>query len=324
MSVSMLRWAFVGVFALFAAIAAAQGDAFPNKPITLIVPWPAGGGSDTIMRLMAEPMSKAIGQPVVVVNKPGAGGQIGLRETAEAQPDGYTISFIATGFISQQYNTPNALSIDDFTYLAWVGTDAAALTANANTGWKTLGEFVQAAKAKPGTIRNGNDQPGGTSFLGVALIEKALGIKLVRIPYAGDAPNVQALLSGEVQTSTAAITNMIDHHKAGTVRILALSGDSRDPKVPDVPTFKEQGYEVAAGTIRAVVAPRNIPADRRAKLESAIMTALNDPGFRERATALSFGVSPAGGEEAAKRVKDLDDQLYPILLEADLVKHRRR
>jgi tripartite-type tricarboxylate transporter receptor subunit TctC len=324
MNVRMLRWAFAGLCALCPAIAAAQGDAFPSKPITLIVPWPAGGGSDTIMRMMAEPMSKAIGQPVVVVNKPGAGGQIGLRETAEAQPDGYTISFIATGFISQQYNTPNALSIGDFTYLAWVGTDAAALTSNASAGWKTLGEFVQAAKAKPGTIRNGNDQPGGTSFLGVALIEKALGIKLVRIPYAGDAPNVQALLSGEVQTSTAAITNMIDHHKAGTVRILALSGDSRDPKVPDVPTFKEQGYEVAAGTIRAVVAPRNIPADRRAKLESAIMTALNDPGFRERATSLSFGVAPAPGEEATKRVKDLDDQLYPILLEADLVKHRRR
>jgi tripartite-type tricarboxylate transporter receptor subunit TctC len=94
MNVRMLRLAFAGVSALFPAIAAAQGDAFPSKPITLIVPWPAGGGSDTIMRMMAEPMSKTIGQPVVVVNKPGAGGQIGLRETAEGQPDGYHFSAI--------------------------------------------------------------------------------------------------------------------------------------------------------------------------------------------------------------------------------------
>jgi tripartite-type tricarboxylate transporter receptor subunit TctC len=288
------------------------------------VPWPAGGGSDTIMRMMAEPMSKALGQPIVVVNKPGAGGQIGLRETADAAPDGYTISFIATGFLSQQYNTPNSLAIDDLLYLAWVGTDASALTTNASTGWKTLADFIAAAKAKPGTIRNGNDQPGGTSFLSIALIERALGVKLVRIPYAGDAPNVQALLSGEVQTSSAAITNMIDHHKAGTVHILAISGDARDPRVPEVPTFKDLGFNVVAGTIRAVVAPKGLPEDRRAKLEAAILTALNDPKFRERAAAASFGISPAGHVEATKMVKALDAELYPILLEADMVKVRRK
>jgi tripartite-type tricarboxylate transporter receptor subunit TctC len=310
--------------ALLLASTGAQAQPFPSKPVTLIVPWPAGGGSDTIMRMIAEPMAKALGQPVVVVNKPGAGGQIGLRETADATPDGYTISFVATGFFAQQYNTANAVAIDDFTFFGWVGVDASALTANASTGWKSLAEFVAAAKAKPGTIRNGNDQPGGTSFLGVALIERALGVKLVRIPYAGDAPNVQALLSGEVQTSTAAVTNMIDHHKAGTLRILAISGDARDPKIPDVPTFKELGHDVAAGTMRAMVVSKRTPADRVAVLEKAFLTAMNDPALRERATSLSFGVSPAGQAEAAKMVAALDNQLYPILAEADMVKFRKR
>lgn len=302
----------------------AQTETFPSKPVTLIVPWPAGGGSDTIMRMIAEPMSKALGQPVVVVNKAGAGGQIGLRETADASPDGYTISFIATGFFSQQYNTANAVAIEDFTFFGWVGIDASALTANATTGWKSLSDFVEAAKAKPGTIRNGNDQPGGTSFLGVALIERALGVKLVRIPYAGDAPNVQALLSGEVQTSTAAVTNMIDHHKAGTLRILAISGDARDSKLPDVPTFKELGHNIAAGTMRAMVVSKRTPADRIAVLEKAFMTAMNDTRLRERAVALSFGVAPAGHAEAMKMVSALDAQLYPILLEADMVKFRKK
>lgn len=300
----------------------AQG--FPAKPITLIVPWPPGGGSDTVMRLIAEPMGKALGQTIVVVNKPGAGGQIGLRETAEAAADGYTISFIATGFIAQQYNLDKANAIDDFAYIAWVGVDASGITTNTKTGWKTLAEFIKAAKDKPGSIRNGNDQPGGTSFLGVALVERTLGVKLVRVPYAGDAPNVQGLLSGEVQTSTAAITNMIDHHKAGTLKVLAVTGAKREAKLPDVPNLKELGHDLVSGTMRAIVAPKQTPADVKARLEKAALTALDDEGFRKRAIELSFGLDPAGGEEALKRTKALDAQLYPILLEAEMVKFRKR
>jgi len=304
--------------------APAQAQTFPSKPVSLIVPWPPGGGSDILMRLIAESMSKTLGQPVVVVNKPGAGGQIGLREAAEAAPDGYTISHIATGFFAQQYNTANAVTVDDFTFITWVGVDASALTVNAKTGWNSLSDFVAAAKAKPGSIRNGNDQPGGTSYLGAALIERAFDIKLNRIPYAGDAPNVQALLSGEVQSSTAALTNMIDHHKAGTVRVLAISGDARDPKLPDVPTFKELGKDIPGGTMRALVGPKNIPADRLAILEKAAVAALNDPKLRERAATLSFGISPAGSEQATKMVRDLDATLYPILLESGMVKFRQK
>lgn len=319
-----LRLAALAPLALTAALSTVEAQTFPSKPITLVVPWPPGGGSDVIMRLIAEPMGKAIGQTIVVVNKPGAGGQIGLRETAEAAPDGYTISFIATGFIAQQYNVDKALAIDDFAYLAWVGVDASALTTNAKTGWTTLADLVKAAKEKPGTIRNGNDQPGGTSFLGVALIERTLGIKLVRIPYAGDAPNVQALLSGEVQTSTAAVTNMVDQHKAGTLKVLAVTGPTREAKLPDVPTFKELGHDLVAGTMRAVVTAKRAPADVQARLEKALLAAMADDGFRKRAAELSFGIDPAGGAEALKRTKALDDQLYPILVEADMVKFRKR
>jgi tripartite-type tricarboxylate transporter receptor subunit TctC len=302
----------------------ANAQTFPSKPVTLIVPWPAGGGSDAIMRMLAEPMSKSLGQPVVVVNKPGAGGQIGLRETADAPPDGYTISFIATGFFAQQYNTANAVAIDDFTFFGWVGVDASAMTTNVSTGWKSLSDFIAAAKAKPGSVRNGNDQPGGTSFLGVALMEKAFGIRLLRIPYAGDAPNVQALLSGEVQTSTASLTNMIDHHKAGTVRVLAVSGDTRDDKLPDVPSFKELGYDIPAGTMRAMVTSKKAPADRVAILEKAFLAAMNDPKLRERATSLSFGIAPAGQAEAIKMVRALDAKLYPILLDSAMVKFPKK
>jgi tripartite-type tricarboxylate transporter receptor subunit TctC len=276
------------------------------------------------MRLLADASTKSLGQPIVVVNKPGAGGQTGLREVASSPPDGYTISMIATGFLSQQYANPNANVIDDYTIIAYVGTDAAALTTNVSTGWKTLADFTAAAKAKPKSIRNGNDQPGGSSYLAIALMERAMGVQVVRVPYAGDAPNVQALLSGEVQTSTAAITNMTDQHKAGKVRILAVAGDERDAKVPEVPTFKEQGVNLVAGVMRAIVAPKGLPADRLKKLESAILAGLNDPGFRQRAAAGSYGLSPKGSAEATKLVKQMDAEMYPVLLEADMVKVRKK
>jgi len=305
-----------------ASVAVAQD--FPVKPITLIVPWPPGGGSDIIMRMVQEPMTKALGQPVVVVNKPGAGGQIGLRETAESAPDGYTISFIATGFISQQYNAANSKTIDDFIYLAWVGTDADAVTVNVSTGWTTLAEFVAAAKERPGMVRIRTDQPGGASYLATALMERALGIKLARIPYAGGAPGLQALLSGEVQTSMAPGQNMYEYQTAGKVKILAMAAEARHPTMPDVPTFRELGYDFVSGTMRAFVAPKGIPADRVAKLEAAVLAALNDPELRDRADKLGIGVSPAPGVQAAAMVRDLDAQLYPVLLETDMVKVRRR
>jgi tripartite-type tricarboxylate transporter receptor subunit TctC len=307
------------LIAVSGAATTALAQDFPAKPVTLIVPWPPGGGSDIIMRMIQEPMSKALGQSVVIVNKPGAGGQIGLRETADAPPDGYTFSFI-----SQQYNTQNANVLDDYTFLGWVGTDADAITAHSKTGWRTLDEFVAAAKANPGTIRNSNDQPGGSSYLAVALFERVLGIRLARIPYAGGAPGIQALLSGEVQTTSAPAQNMIEHHKAGTVRILAVAGDERNPGVPDVPTFKELGINVVSGTMRAFVAPKGLPADRAAKLEAAILAGLNDPQVRERFKTLALGHAPAGGAPALKMAKELDAKLYPILLEAGMVKFRKK
>src|SRR5690606_27474068 len=136
-----------------------------------------------------------------------------------------------------------------------------ALSANASTGWETLDDFVAAAKAEPGKIRNGNDQPGGSSYLAIALMENALGVKVTRVPYQGYAPTVQALLSGEVQTATVSVPDMAEHHAAGTIRILAVAGEQRAEEAPDVPTFTELGYPLVAGTMRAIVAPKDVPEE---------------------------------------------------------------
>jgi tripartite-type tricarboxylate transporter receptor subunit TctC len=309
---------------LSVACASAFAQSYPSKPVTLVVPWPAGGGSDILMRMIADAASSPLGQPIVVVNKPGAGGSLGLREVASSAPDGHTISMIATGFIAQQYANMNAPELADYDIVAYIGTDPAALSAGAATGWKTLADFVKAAKAAPGKFRNGNDQPGGSSYLAIALMERALGVKVVRVPYAGYAPTVQALLSGEVQTAAVAVPDLVDHHKAGKIRILAVAGDERHAMAPDVPTFKEAGYPLVTGTMRAIVAPKGLPADRLGKLEGALVQGMKSEAFREKAAKGGFSIAPRGSKDGTALIRRMDTEMYPVLVDANMVKVRQK
>lgn len=301
-----------------------QAQSFPERAVELVVPWPAGGGSDTLMRMLADATTGPLGQPVVVVNKPGAGGSLGLRELADASPDGYSIGMIATGFIAGQYDNPNAPVLDDFRVIAYVGTDPAALSASADSGITTLDDFVARASADPGGIRNGNDQPGGSSYLAIALMEDALGVEVTRVPYGGYAPTIQALLSGEVDTATVSVPDMAEHHRGGRVTILAVAGDERHPDAPDVATFTELGFPLVTGTMRAIVVPADTPDDVVATLEDALLAGLNSEAFRDRATAAGFSLAPSGSAEATEFVRRMDENIYPVLLDAGLVHVRQK
>jgi len=303
---------------------AGAAQAFPDKPITLVVPWPAGGGSDISMRLLADAASKKFGKPVVVVNKPGAGGAVGIREVASAAPDGYTVGMGATGLVARQYTNPNANVMTDVEPVAFFGADASALSVRTDLGINSLAEFIKHAKANPGKVRNGNDPPGGTSFIAVAVIEKALGIKLTRVPYQGYAPTVAAILSGEVQSATVPLPDILDHYKAGKLKVLGLTSEQRHFKAPEVPTFKEQGHNIVVGTWRALVAPKGVPEDRMRVLETKFLEALNDPAFVKRANEAGFSIGPKNRKDTAEFIKAVDRDLYPILLEAGLVKARRK
>jgi tripartite-type tricarboxylate transporter receptor subunit TctC len=308
--------------ALLSLSAAAAG--FPDKPITFVMPWPAGGGSDVAMRLVAEAASKKLGQPIVVVNRPGAGGAIGIKEIADAAPDGYTVGMIGSGAVAAQYMNPNANALADLQPIAFFGEDPAAITASAAMPYKTLGDFVAAAKAAPESIRNGNDQPGGAAFTFISLYEKQLGIKVRKVNFAGYAPAITALLSGEVQTISIAVPDVAEHHKAGKMRVLGVSGATRHFLLPDVPTFKEQGFNVLVGSWRTIAGPKGIPADRLAVLEEGFRSAMNDQDFVARAKTRGFLIAPGGVKEASQMWTDADKSLYPLLLEAGLVKVRRK
>jgi len=302
----------------------ARAQAYPSGPITLVVAWPAGGGSDISMRLLADALSKKINVPVIVLNKAGAGGAIGHREIANAKPDGYTIGMFSSGGISLPYLNADANTIDELEPLAFFGEDPSALEVSMASGITTLKEFVDKARANPGKIRNGNDQPGGSGFLAIAQYEKAMNFKVGRVSYAGFAPTVTALLSGEVDSATVAIPDTIEHHRGGKMRILGVSAAERHYLAPEIPTFKEQGFDVVVGAWRCLAGPKGMPTDRLAFLEANLLAVLKDPEFQAKAKQAGFIVDPGGAKMTGERWKSDDTDLYPILLDAGLVKARRK
>jgi tripartite-type tricarboxylate transporter receptor subunit TctC len=315
--------------ALFVALAPAMvplaaGQAFPSQPIQLIVPWPPGGGSDTAMRMTADAASRRMGVPVVVVNKPGAGGTVGIREAMTSKPDGYTLAMIATGAVFAQYNNPNANSLAEMEPVVFFGDDPSAMTVHPSTGFKKIADLVAYAKANPGKVKNGNDQPGGSSHVAASMFEKGLGIKLTKVPYAGFAPTVQALLSGEIDTASIPLPDVIEHHHSGKARVIGVAATKRHFRAPDVPTFTEQGFPVISGLWRVIAAPKGIAPDRLKVLEAKFLETLSDSAFQEKARAAGFLVSPMNGADARKRWENDDRAMYPVFLEAGLVKTRQK
>ena len=223
-----------------------QAQTFPSEPITLIVAWPAGGGSDISMRLIADALSKQIGVPVVVLNKPGAGGAIGHREIVNAKPDGYTIGMFSSGGIALPYLNAQANTFDELQPIAFFGEDPNALEVSNASGIASLKDYVERARANPGKIKNGNDQPGGSSYIGAALYEKMLNIKLTKVSYAGFGPTVIGLMGGEVDSATVPVPDTIEQHKAGKLKILGVSATERHFMAPEIPTFREQGFDVSS------------------------------------------------------------------------------
>jgi tripartite-type tricarboxylate transporter receptor subunit TctC len=323
---AFLTFAAIGLMigATAAVAPGARAQTFPSEPITLIVAWPAGGGSDISMRLFADALSKQVKVPVVVLNKPGAGGAIGHREIANAKPDGYTIGMFSSGGVALPYLNAQANVVDDLQPIAFFGADPNALQASIASGIGSLKEYVERGRANPGKIKNGNDAPGGSSYLAVAQYEKMLNIKVTRVSYAGFAPTVIGLMAGEVDSATVPVPDTIEQHKAGKLKILGVSATERHFMAPDIPTFREQGFDVVVGSWRCIIGPKGMPEDRLRFLETNAIAALKDPEFQAKAKAAGFVVQPGDGKATYQLWKDDDAKLYPILLEAGLVKARQK
>jgi putative tricarboxylic transport membrane protein len=312
----------VGVVGLSAGPAAAQD--FPAEPITIIVNWPAGGAHDTIARLIAGWASKRVNVPIVVLNVTGAAGANGARRTAEAKPDGYTVGIIGAAFVVRSYINKNATPLDGIDPIVFIGTDPGALEVRADTGIKTVRDYVDKLRAEPGSITNGNDPPGGAGYMMAARLESFFDIEMTMVPYQGYAPTVAALVSGEVESATLPVNQIVEQYKAGAVRILAVAAEERSFQAPDVPTFKELGFDFVAGDWGALFLPNGVPSDRKAYLETLFMNTMTDPAFLKAARMAGYIMTPLPAEETKARIRAYDEMVYPILLEAKLVKARAK
>jgi tripartite-type tricarboxylate transporter receptor subunit TctC len=278
--------------------------AFPDKPVKVVIGFPAGGPLDQHARLLTDKLQSVLGQPVMVDYKSGAGGTVGAQEVMKAPADGYTLMLANTGVMvinPALYSKLPYATLRDFTPIARTAMQPLALLVNPSVPAKTLPEFIQYAKSRPGQINYGSAGNGGISHLAPEMFKSATGLFMVHIPYRGSAPAFTDLMGGQVQFMAESIPQAASYHKQGKVRALAVTSRERNPALPDVPTVMESGiknFEVVG--FYGFLAPAGTPKDVVAKLSDAFKQVLAMPDIRSR--MLTQGADPAflGADDFAK------------------------
>jgi tripartite-type tricarboxylate transporter receptor subunit TctC len=275
----------VGIALLLAACAAFAQAPYPSKPVTMIVPFPPGGVADIVGRPLAAQMEKVFKQPVVVTNRTGAGGAVGMAAAAKSAPDGYTIlmalSSISIFPVSDriQGRAP-AYEMKDFAPIALITADPTVLVVSADSPWHNLKELVATAKAYPGQINYSSSGVYGTLHVAMEMFANAAGIKLFHVPYQGGGPALTALLGGQVHALASGPAPAVGQLKAGKVRVLASWSSERLPLLPEIPTFKELGYDAEFYIWSGVFAPAAVPSPVLDRLRAAVREAATSAEFK--------------------------------------------
>jgi tripartite-type tricarboxylate transporter receptor subunit TctC len=282
----MLRRIFVAAGLFTAAGLAAAQAAYPTKPITMIVPFPPGGLADIVGRPVAEAMGRDLGQPVVIENKGGAGGGIGMAQVAKAAPDGYTILMALSSYSvlpeadlllgRQQMYAYNALRP-----IARITADPTVLAVRADAPWKTVKDFVEDARKRPGAINFGSSGNYGTMHVPMEILKQVANVRMTHIPYTGAGPAVVALLGGQVDAVASGPATVLQQVKAGKLRVLAHWGTTRLETMPDVPSLKQSGYNAEYAQWSGVFVPAGTPEPVVQRLRAAARAAANDPKVKD-------------------------------------------
>jgi len=263
-----------------APFAAAQ-DAYPSRPISMVVPFPPGGVADTVGRPVAEALGRIMGQPVVVENKAGAGGGVGMAHAAKAKPDGYTL-LLALSSVTIIPEADKVLErspmyrLDQLVPVARFTADPTVLVVRADSPWKTFREFMDYVKARPGAITFGSSGNYGTMHVPIEMLKQASNTFMVHVPYTGAGPAVVGLLGGQVDALATGPATIVQHVKAGKLRALAHWGHGRLGPLPDVPSLTELGYKVEFSQWAGLFAPAGTPEPVLAKLREAAKKAAED------------------------------------------------
>jgi tripartite-type tricarboxylate transporter receptor subunit TctC len=310
--------------AAIAPAAAAPAADLGGAPITFISPFPPGGGTDTLTRMVGTAISQESGWNVVVENKPGAGGNLALDATARARPDGHTLVMAQTDNIVLNPWLYSKLTYDtfkDFKPVGLVASSPSVFVVLPDSPFKTLDDVVKAAKAKPGQVSLGIPGIGGTGDLLGYLWRKAAGMELMHVPYRGWSQAFPDLMSGRIALYTGSVASLLPQIRGGQVRPLAVVSDARSPALPDVPTFAESGFKSITQTIWwGLMAPGKTPDDVIAALNGALNRSLAKPDLVRKLEEAGYSVMGGTPQDLAKRYRDDYEVFGKVVQEAGIPK----
>ena len=300
----MTTWMRCATLALGLWAMGAWGQAFPTKPVRIVIGFPAGGPLDQHARLLSDRLQAQLGQPVIIDYKAGAGGTVGAQEVMKAPADGHTLMLANTGVMvinPALYGKLPYQTLRDFVPVARTAMQPLAFLVNPRVPVNTLPEFIQYAKARPGQINYGSAGNGGRSHLVPEMLKSATGIFMVHIPYRGSAPAFTDLMAGQVQFMAESIPQAAQYHKQGKVRALAVTSRERNPALPDVPTAIESGvrnFEVVG--FYGFLAPAGTPREAVNRLSDAFKAVLSQPDVRGRMVAQGADPAYLGADDFAR------------------------
>jgi len=307
------------ILAVFGFCLNASAADYPTKPVQLLIPFGAGGSADSMGRMIAKATEKHLGQNIVAVNRPGAGGGIMLTALKEAKPDGYTIGWGSTGILTATNIGNVPFRHDVFVHVARIGFSAMPIAVRADAPWNTFQEFAEYVKSNPGKLKIGNAGTGSATHLTPIFIEKELGLKLIHVPL-GAKRRVPSLLGGEVEAICVPLPEVAPQVRAGKAKVLVVPSENRDPGFPDVPTMKELGYDVVIELFRGISVPKGTPENVIKKLEVAFEKGSQDPEFIEFSKKNSFNISFMGRKQFNEYVVPMDAKIAKVMAETGLTK----
>lgn len=295
---------------------------YPDRPIQMIVAYSAGGGTDIAARTLAPYIGKYLGGDVAVINRPGAGGEVGFTELANATPDGYTIGFI---------NTPNLLtipiqrktrySLESFTPVSNVVDDPGGVQVRPDSPIKSMKELVEYAKNNPSAVTYGTTGIGSDDHLAMLALERQAGIKLTHVPFPGSSAVRSALLGGHITLGVFNMGEAVTMLRENQIRSLGQMGETRWSEASEVPTLKEQGFDIVQGSARGIAVPAGTPDAIVEKLAKAVNEAINDPEFQKKAAEQALPLAASSPKEFAEMLYSLRDVYAELWKEQPWVKN---
>lgn len=318
----LIRLALFGLALTASATAFAQ---YPNRPLTMVVPWGAGGGTDAVARFIASLMEKDLGQPVNVVNRTGGSGVVGHSAIASAAPDGYTIGMITVEITMMHHQKLTELNPTSYTPIALVNLDPAGFQVRADSPYKTMADVLAAVKAAPpGKFKASGTGQGGIWHLALAGMLSDLKMDPAAVPWVpsnGAAPGLQDLAAGGVEFVPCSLPEARSLIDAGKVRSLAVMDSRRSTLFPDVPTLKEAtGSNWATGAWRGIAAPKGLPADVKGKLEASVKKAYDSKEYKDFMAQRGFGTLWGNSEEFAKFMAKGDTDMKAVMTAVGIAK----